>query len=430
MAKVTDSSPKPLPSLYKKIRLTFLVLTSLMFAIFWGLIYIAEEQIEVISLEHKLATETREYQKNYQRFGDKAQLPDIHELTTYWSKEFVPQWLQAYQQTGFYEHQLGAEDKHFLISPHPSGQGLLYVVYKDDADDFLDGYEDRLHILISLFGVGLLLFIMAYGLYFVRLLSAPFFEIERKINALTPEEPSFIPSTPYRETRHIEQTLLENKAKIAAYFTREQEFSRFASHELRTPIMVIQGSTELLKKLPNNGSEAQQRIANKAIARIDYAGQQMKTLTETFLLLGKEQIESQHYDQVDLAARLTQLLSEMAQHFAKHEIRYQLSVNQNTAICAPVSFVDIVIGNLIKNAFNYSSGDIEITLKNNQLTIKNPLSHHSAEPTGYGCGLIIIERISERMGWHFSAQSLGNDYLATIQFMDNGEPQQHLNESA
>ncbi|MCD8551744.1 MAG: hypothetical protein LRY74_17355 [Shewanella xiamenensis] len=148
------------------------------------------------------------------------------------------------------------------------------------------------------------------------------------------------------------------------------------------------------------------------------------------MLLGKEQIESQHYDQVDLAARLTQLLSEMAQHFAKHEIRYQLSVNENTAICAPVSFVDIVIGNLIKNAFNYSSGDIEITLNNNQLTIKNPLSHHSAEPTGYGCGLIIIERICERMGWHFLAQSLGNDYLATIQFMDNGEPQQHLNESA
>ena len=422
MAKVTDSSPKQLPSLYNKIRLTFLVLTSLMFAIFWSLIYIAEEQIEIISLEQKLATETREYQRNYQRFGDKAQLPDIHELTTYWSKEFVPDWLQAYQQTGFYEHQLGAEDKHFLISAHPSGQGLLYVVYKDDADDFLDGYEDRLHILISLLGVGLLLFIMAYGLYFVRLLSAPFFEIERKINALSPEKPVFTPSTPYRETRQIEQTLLENKAKIAAYFTWEQEFSRFASHELRTPIMVIQGSTELLKKVPNATTEAQQRIVNKAVARIDYAGQQMKTLTETFLLLGKEQIESQHYDQIDLAARLEQLLSEMAQNFAKHEINYQLTVNENTPIWAPASFVDIVIGNLIKNAFNYSTGNIEITLKNNQLIIKNPLSRQSPEPAGYGCGLLIIERICQRMGWIFSAESLGSDYLANIQFVDNGAP--------
>ncbi len=427
MAKVTDLSPKQLPSLYEKIRLRFLVLTSLIFAIFWSLIYSAEEQIEKISLEHKLATETREYLENYKRFGDKAQLPDIHELITYWNKEYVPKWLQVYQQTGFYEHQLGAEDKHFLISPHPSGQGLLYVVYKDDADDFLDGYEDKLHILISLLGVGLLLFIMAYGLYFVRLLSAPFFEIERKINALTPEEPSFIPSTPYRETRHIENTLLENKAKIAAFFIREQEFSRFASHELRTPIMVIQGSTELLKKVPNIANEAEQRIINKAIARIDYAGQQMKTLTETFLILGKEQIEPQHYDQVDLSARLEQLLSEMTQHFAKHEIHYQLGIDKNTPIWAPMSFVDIVIVNLIKNAFNYSSGNIEVTLKNNQLTIKNPLDHQSTESSGYGCGLIIIERICERMDWIFSAQSLGEHYLASIQFVDNWEPQHKLN---
>ncbi|MGL5291555.1 MAG: sensor histidine kinase, partial [Vibrionaceae bacterium] len=318
-------------------------------------------------------------------------------------------------------HQLGSEDKHFLISPHPSGEGLLYVVYKDDADDFLDDYEDNLHVLILLLGVGFLLFIMSYGLYFVRLLSAPFFDIERKINALTPEEPNFIPSTPYRETRHIEQTLLENKIKIAAYFTREQEFSRFASHELRTPIMVIQGSIELLKKIPNTANEAQQQIINKAIARIDLAGQQMKTLTETFLLLGKEHIESQHYGQVDLAARLELLLSEMAQHFAKHEIDYLLSIDNNSSIWAPVSFVDIVMGNLIKNAFNYSCGQIEIALTNNQLTIKNPLSHQSPEPPGYGCGLIIIERICERMRWRFSAQSLGGDYLATVQFVSNGE---------
>lgn len=419
MAKVTDLSPKHFPSLYKKIRLTFLALTSLMFAIFWSIIYIAEEQIEIISLEQKLATETREYLDNYQSFGDKAQLPDVNELVTYWSKNFVPTWLQSYQNTGFYEHQLGSEDKHFLISNHPSGQGLLYVVYKDDADDFLDHYEDRMHILIFIMGVGLLLFIMAYGLYFVRLLSTPFSEIKNKINQLSPEKPVSTPSTLYRETRHIEQTLLENKAKIAAYFTREQEFSRFASHELRTPIMVIQGSVELLKKIPNTTTEAQQLIAKKAIARIDYAGHQMKTLTEAFLLLGKEEIESQHYSQIDLAPRLEHILTEMAQHFAKQEISYTLTLNDCSSIKAPLSFIDIVISNLIKNAFNYSAGNIEITMKNNELLILNPLSVHSTGASGYGCGLIIIERICERMGWTLSTQNDNVNYQAYIQFIDN-----------
>lgn len=419
MAKVTDLSPEHFPSLYKKIRLTFLVLTSLMFAIFWSLIYIAEEQIEKISLEQTLATETREYLNNYQRFGDKAQLPDINELKTYWSKEFVPAWLQPYQNTGFYEHQLGDEDKHFLISAHPSGQGLLYVVYKDDADDFLDSYEDRMHILISIMGIGLLLFIMAYGLYFVRLLSSPLAEIENKINQLSPKRPTSTPSTSYRETRQIEQTLLSNKAKIAAYFTREQEFSRFASHELRTPIMVIQGSVELLKKIPNATTEAQQLMVKKAITRIDYAGHQMKTLTEAFLLLGKEDIESQHYSQIDLAPRLEHILAELAQHFVKQEITYSLTLKDCLSIKAPLSFIDIVIGNLIKNAFNYSAGNIEITMQSNQLWILNPLSTQSTDTSGYGCGLIIIERICERMGWAFSTQNDGASYQAYVQFIDN-----------
>ncbi|MGL5360148.1 MAG: sensor histidine kinase [Shewanella sp.] len=416
MAKVIDCSPEHLPSLYKKIRLTFLVLTSLMFTIFWGLIYIAEEHIEIISLEHKLTTETREYISNYQRFGDKAQLPDIHELTTYWSKDVVPEWLTAYQDTGFYEHQLGAEDKHFLISTHPSGQGLLYVVYKDDADDFLDDYEDRLHGLISLFGIGLLVFIMAYGLYFVRLLSAPFSDIEQKINAMSPEKPSFTPSTSYRETRHIEQTLLENKAKIAAYFTREQEFSRFASHELRTPITIIQGSTELLKRIPSASTDAQQRIVQKAIARIDYAGQQMKTLTEAFLLLGKEHIESQHYEPIALTSRLEYILQEMALHLAKQGISYRLTLGTNTNIMAPLSFVDIVISNLLKNAFNYSAGEIDISMQDNSLSISNPVTHHSTDSAGYGYGLSIVARICERMGWRFCIHNDGQTHQAVITF--------------
>jgi signal transduction histidine kinase len=183
--------------------------------------------------------------------------------------------------------------------------------------------------------------------------------------------------------------------------------------------MVIQGSTELLRKIPNATTEAQRAIVNKAIARIDYAGHQMKTLTETFLLLGKEQIESQHYGQFDLASRLEQILAEMAQHFAKQEIKYTLRVTDSATISAPRSFIDIVIGNLIKNAFNYSVGNIDITLKGGLMQIHNPLSSQGSDNAGYGCGLIIIDRICERMGWQFSTQSDDANYGAFIQFVDH-----------
>ena len=65
-------------------------------------------------------------------------------------------------------------------------------------------------------------------------------------------------------------------------FAREQEFSRFASHELRTPNMVIQGSTALLGKVSDLPAPAA-----RATTRIRAAADEMALLTETFLLLGR-----------------------------------------------------------------------------------------------------------------------------------------------
>lgn len=402
------------PTLSSRIRLTFIILTSLMFALFWGLIYFAQDRLEVISLEHRLTTETQEYTHNYRKYGFKAELPDPQELDTYWSKEETPEWLRPYTSPGFFEEQLGKEDKHFLVTKHPSGQGWLYVVYQDDADDYLDNYEDNLHLITFLAGSIFLIAVMAYGLYFVRLLSTPLIQIEHKIRSMAPDKPNFEVDTRYKETRSIEQTLLDNKAKIAAYFQREQEFSRFSSHELRTPIMVIKGSTDLLKKLPD-----QSIMAKKAIARLDYAANQMQILTEAFLLLGKEDIEPQHISHSQLSSRVTWVLDNMTQNFAKQNASYQLNIDGEAQIIAPQSFIDIVVSNLIKNAFSYSLGDIVIELNSETLLIKNQHDGHDMHNAGYGCGLVIIQRICERMGWELMTQNDETVFLAKVVFLSN-----------
>ncbi len=399
------------PSFAKKIRMTFIVLTSMMFLLFWGLIYFAQDRLEVISLEHRLTTETQEYLKNYKRYGFRADKPDPQELDTYWSKEEMPDWLEPYQQPGFFEEQLGEEDKHFLVTKHPSGSGWLYVVFQDDADDYLDEYEDNLHLITFLVGAIFLIAVIAYGIYFVRLLSHPLIEIEKKIASMAPNKPAFDVDTPYKETRSIEYTLLDNKAQISAYFQREQEFSRFASHELRTPIMVIKGSTDLLRKVPDLPN-----VATKAINRIEYAGSQMQTLTEAFLLLGKEQIEAHHISHEDLSKHLHLVLEEMSPYFAKQDAQYQLQEVDPSSVDAPPSFVDIIMVNLIKNAFSYSIGNIDIKLKQHELTVTNQHEGNDLHNSGYGCGLVIIERICARMGWSFSTHNDGSVFVAKVVF--------------
>lgn len=399
------------PSFFKKIRRTFIVLTSVMFLLFWGLIYFAQDRLEVISLEHRLTTETQEYLKNYRRYGFKADKPDPQELDTYWSKEEFPEWLEPYQTPGFFEEQLGPEDKHFLVTKHPSGSGWLYVVFQDDADDYLDDYEDNLHLITFLVGAIFLMAVMAYGLYFVRLFSRPLIQIEDKIDSMAPDKPDFVVDTPYKETRSIEYTLLDNKAKIASYFQREQEFSRFASHELRTPIMVIKGSTELLRKVPD-----MPRVATKAVNRIEYAGNQMQILTEAFLLLGKEDIEAHHISRESLSKHIHVVLETMAEHFAKQDASYQLKEVDPGTLDAPSSFIDIVMANLLKNAFSYSVGDIVVELADKSLIVTNQHDGHDMHNSGYGCGLAIIERVCNRMNWQFDTENDGKLFKARVVF--------------
>lgn len=175
--------------------------------------------------------------------------------------------------------------------------------------------------------------------------------------------------------------------------------------------MVIQGSADLLNKVPN-----QPNVAKKAITRLHQASDDMRILTETFLLLGKESIEKHHFNQCDLAVQLRQQLIIMEPLFAKQDASYYLEINHSATINAPLSFITIIINNLIKNAFSYSIGDIEIKLAHDHLIVINRHDGNEIYNQGYGCGLVIVQRICERMQWPFTITDNEVTFTAEVIF--------------
>ena len=161
-----------------------------------------------------------------------------------------------------------------------------------------------------------------------------------------------------------------------------------------------------MKKIPE-----QSKAAQRAIVRLEDAANQMQTLTEAFLLLGKESIEPHHIGQSQLSERVQWVLESMAQHFDKQDASYTLKIEGEFLVIAPQSFIDIVVSNLVKNAFSYSIGDITLQLDNEKLTIKNQHDGHNIHNSGYGCGLVIVQRICERMGWTLTTDSDGAFFL-------------------
>ena len=102
--------------------------------------------------------------------------------------------------------------------------------------------------------------------------------------------------------------------------------------------------------------------------------------------------------------------------FAKQEMGAELSIKQGEPCLAPSSFITVVINNLIKNAFSYSVGDIEISLNENTLCISNCHDGNDTYNAGYGCGLVIVERICERMNWQFEIQQTEKYFITTVIF--------------
>ena len=429
MNNINGSKHKRSPSIYSQLRWSFGCMTFVIFMLFWAIIYIAENQLEILSLHHWLDTEATQYARNYEILGEDAPLPNEKEFDSYWSEDSIPSWLNPSLNAGFYEFQLdkesdnfiisgfyeyilGEDDKHFLVFEHPSGRGMMYLVFKDESDDYLDAYESSLHRSTFFLGILLIIIMISYGMYIVRLLSTPLATVIKQIERLPPDQPNIKVSTRFIETQYIEKTLRECKGEIADYFIREQEFSRFASHELRTPIMVIKGSVDIL----NYESDAS-FMAKKSIARIQSACNEMQTLTEAFLLLGKKNIELNYYENYDLKVCLDKQLSILNPLFSKQNVTYRVSVFDGGIVYSPEVFITIVINNLIKNAFSYSVGELNVEINDVQFSITNRHDGNDMYNSGYGCGLVIVKRICERMGWMLILDDDGERFTAKVKFL-------------
>ena len=388
----------PLPSLRRRLVLILGSAGLLLLVLLSLLMLVTEDKMEELSLRHWLEAEATRYQDDWLRLGDAAPAPSPRQFSSYWTEAGrLPGWLKPYQAPGFFEHQLGDEDKHFLVRPHPSGQGLIYLVFNDDADDYLDPYEDQLHLATRLIGLALLLAALGFGFWLVRHITRPLEQLRQRVAHLTPDQGDFVPDAPWQELREIELALLAGKQEVAAVFAREQEFSRFASHELRTPNMVIQGSAALLGKVSELPAPAA-----RAASRIRAASDEMALLTETFLLLGRKEAVERPPQRV--APLIQQELARLAPLLQRENLDIRLSLDEASEVKAPLSLLAIALGNLLKNALSYAEGHIEIALQGQVLTISNPTAAPPDQILGYGCGLTIIERICAKLGWQIETR--------------------------
>jgi signal transduction histidine kinase len=201
--------------------------------------------------------------------------------------------------------------------------------------------------------------------------------------------------------------------RIRGFLVRERRFTRNASHELRSPLTVIQGATELLRGTVD-GPRA------RPLERIERAVVRMQSTIETFLWLAREEKDVPSLP-VEVEPAIEECLATVARRPGRH---HDVRVEVASGLQLPISpeAMRIVLDNLLGNAFRHGAeGEIRIAITRESIAVTNPLERPLEDPQrlcdpfvgdGSGIGLAIVDDLCDRYGWRLRIE--GGEAWVTV----------------
>ena len=233
------------------------------------------------------------------------------------------------------------------------------------------------------------------------------------------------------EVRVLADSLHKFTERLKQQLQREQEFTRDVSHELRTPLAVIRGSLEMLEKHPLTGPQ------QRAVNRINTTSRDMLSLIETLLLLARDSDAGSARHEEMVVNDVAKLLIEQIEvtHNRDQHVVIELEASALLTVTAPGQAVGIVLGNLLRNACNYTpDGKVVVSIDGQSVSIRDtgagidqealarvqqPFERGTSTGSGYGLGLDIVKRLCERYRWDLSIQSVaGQGTVVRVGFIN------------
>jgi signal transduction histidine kinase len=262
----------------------------------------------------------------------------------------------------------------------------------------------------------------------LRRLWKPFYQTlagMRNFN-LSSRLPLPVRDTPIDEFRSLDETARQMTGQILKDYEMLKGFTDNASHEMQTPLAIINSRLDLLIQ-DHNLAETHHRPIQ---AMYDAIGR-LRQLNRSLLLLTK--IENQQFtrsDSIDMAPLIEEKLAQLEdplqdRHLVVHKDLDRLNLPINGYLA------DILLNNLLLNAIrhNQDGGDLSIRLRESSLRIANSGPALSFDPTtifdrfvkgahsgGTGLGLAIVRQICDNYQFKLSYAYIDQRHTIDIQF--------------
>jgi signal transduction histidine kinase len=278
-------------------------------------------------------------------------------------------------------------------------------------------------------------FLLLVSLYFInRKLSLniwrPFYNTLDELKGFTYDRSDFKLSSLSQpeEFKELTDALEKLTQKVISDYQSLKRFTEDASHEIQTPLAVIQSKLETLMQYPDLKKE-QAEIINSAYSYT----LRISKLTKTLLLLTK--IANDQFPEKKLV-NLSELLKEKIDMFEDHILGKSLSLNKDIApdcyletnFFLAESLLINLIGNSVKHSI--SEGIINIRLDKNHLEISNTGESLSIQTSKLfvrfykknqssdspGLGLAIVNEICSLNKWDISYVYEDNLHKVVVKF--------------
>ncbi len=235
-----------------------------------------------------------------------------------------------------------------------------------------------------------------------------------------------IPARASSELVVIADALNDYLRRNDRFVERERVFIDSASHELRTPIAVIGGATEIALQQPGLPEAARNQLA-----RIQRTAGEVEKLISLLLVLAKDPARlARSNEQVELDQLLPEIVEDHLHLTRDKDLRLEVAALPHSEIVAPVPIVQAAIGNLLRNAIeNSDRGLISLRLESPATVIIEDPGHgmspeeiaafYAKQARGGGrdrggIGLDLISRLCEHLGWRLEITSLEGRGTTTI----------------
>lgn len=318
-----------------------------------------------------------------------------------------------------------------------SGRGLISSVNVQGVNYQITIIESKVKTedlirMIFLITLGIILVLILVILVINRLviknLWQPFYQMLRQIKLFNLTDHNTITrlDTAIEEFKDMNDEVTAMSLRVSSDYQELKRFVENASHELMTPLAVLNSKLDTLVQ----SGELTNRQGN-LIGEMYITVSRMKKLNKAMLLLSRIENRLIHEQEViDVQEMITGVLNDFQELLTAKVLRLTIQLN-SVQVVMNKDLAEILLNNLLGNAIrhNHVGGEIQVKLNNVALIISNTglarelesdlifqRFHKAADSEGSGLGLTLSREICESYGFSLLYGYQHNQHTFTVQF--------------